>query len=1258
MTFGWDLFIAFLINFFMILSRISIPFLIIFIVKYMSAPSGEDGGLAYGVYLLSGYVIITGSTFILNQQAQFIQTLVGEKAFGSLTCLIYEKILKITPSSNKEFKQGEIINFVQVDMGEVINLSSTFPPVAMLPIQLVFGLVFIFYYFGWNFLPSLCIAIFIFMLNFQVAFWIAKLQSQTLEKTDQRMNVTTEAVNNIKVIKLNSWEKYFYEKVKSLRILEQSKVKLIFITRGLQYIPLWAISPIFMVLTFTIFYATGNTMTLAYAFAARHIFYSLEQPMRRIPAFIGSYMEFLVSMKRIQKFLQCPEINPNIIKIQDEGLEQSGIDILMNNCNFTWGVSKENLQVEDKNIKDENKDLIEMIEVKNKQKYKPLEEGKYDEESKKEYSKQDIYQPYISGLTLGNSIELKNINLQISKGEFVCIIGQVGSGKSSLLSAILGDMLYLSDETIQAYQHRVLDDGLRRELHEAQQREASVIRLGGSVSYVQQVPWIQNKTIRDNILFGKRMDEQRYNQVIEMCELGPDLGLFPGGDLTEIGEKGINLSGGQKARVSLARAIYADNDIMLMDDPVSALDANVKCKLKAVFTAELSHKTRVLVTHAVDFIDCVDRIIVMETGRIKYNGTYEELQHHEEIKHIIEVLAHQAHDEDSSCENPSEDSPEIEIQQQKPYLEKNIARITEEENNEVINVGWETYRNLFCNNQLWIFYLMTFPFFTLYAYVHARSSIVFGYWVVENLNDTYFGTNYILTWLFPIAGQLLISGIFTFLKLVFLRSGRILYQQMFRKTLNASINLYFDRTPSGVILNRYSKDINYVDHEISEKLIWMTESYVAFGYNVSVAITAMPWTAAVLPFVGLLCFIIIKLYIKTYRELNRLSSVAYSPILSVVSESLQGNTTIRNFQKQKLFQDQVFEIVNQKVNCNFWKDATQKWFNIRVELSGRLIIISCMILMLYFKSQINPVLVGAFLVHMINMNMELIWGSQCITELEGKLVSYQRCVKLLNIPQEVTQEKQENISSEWPKSGRIGFNNFSLKYRPTTPTVLKNLSLSINNGEKIGVVGRTGAGKSTLCLALCRIVEAYQGSIIIDEQDISTVDLEQLRNKITIIPQDPTLFNGSLRFNLNPEGIHPDSTLLDLASQASLQKLVDRDDKGLDQNIEEGGANLSSGEKQLLCICRAILRKNRVVLMDEATANIDIKTEQTIQELINTQFRDSTVITIAHRLNTIMSSDRILVLSHGELVEYDSPGNLLKDPESMFKSYVDSFKNK
>jgi ABC-type multidrug transport system fused ATPase/permease subunit len=391
-----------------------------------------------------------------------------------------------------------------------------------------------------------------------------------------------------------------------------------------------------------------------------------------------------------------------------------------------------------------------------------------------------------------------------------------------LLSAILGDMIYLSDETIQQYGDSVLDEKLRLQINKVCEDNTAKIKLGGTISYVQQMPWIRNCTIRENILFNLPMDEARYNRTIEICQLASDLEMLPGGDLTEIGEKGINLSGGQKARVSLARAVYADRDIILMDDPVSALDANVKKKVfEQVFMDELRDKTRVLVTHAVDFIDRVDRIIIMENGRIKYIGTYKELQHSEEIKHIIETLAHnKGSDDDDSCiDEQDEDAKRVEEEKDDEvtnFLSLKGTSITEDENEEIIDVGWSIYANFFVKNGTWVVYTLVLPLFIPYTYLIVLYTYQLGYWVQHSSDKNIFWNKFWYVTLTPIGYSTLITLIFFLITFSTVRISKILHKQMLTRICNAPINLYFDKTPSGKILNRFSKDINKVDDSIGQ----------------------------------------------------------------------------------------------------------------------------------------------------------------------------------------------------------------------------------------------------------------------------------------------------------------------------------------------------------------------------------------------------------------------------------------------------------
>jgi ATP-binding cassette, subfamily C (CFTR/MRP), member 1 len=386
------------------------------------------------------------------------------------------------------------------------------------------------------------------------------------------------------------------------------------------------------------------------------------------------------------------------------------------------------------------------------------------------------------------------------------------------------------------------------------------------------------------------------------------------------------------------------------------------------------------------------------------------------------------------------------------------------------------------------------------------------------------------------------------------------------------------------------------------------------------------WSLLCLPFVIAAGVILIRFYIRSFREMTRIETVTNSPILSNFGETLSGTTTIRCFGKQKDFVNKNHKLVDDNLNAFFWSNSLNLWFSIRLQyISSFMISISlAFCIACKYSSDINTI--GTLMITLLGLQANILWFFRLSSEVEGGMVSYDRCDKMLQIPQEKFGT-HSHPGESWPKDGIIKFDNICLRYRPETELVLRNLSFDIDSKQKVGVVGRTGAGKSTVCLALCRIIECESGKIIIDGIDISQVDLSFLRSMITIIPQDPILFEGSLRFNLDPENKCQESDIQRIVSKANLQELWDED-----KEIAQNGENLSSGEKQLICICRAILRKTKIILMDEATSNIDIKTEEIIQKLITDEFKESTVITIAHRLNTIMNSDKVLILEQGQLV--------------------------
>mmetsp|Transcript_19102 Transcript_19102/g.18734 ORF Transcript_19102/g.18734 Transcript_19102/m.18734 type:complete len:705 (+) Transcript_19102:2007-4121(+) len=699
-----------------------------------------------------------------------------------------------------------------------------------------------------------------------------------------------------------------------------------------------------------------------------------------------------------------------------------------------------------------------------------------------------------------------------------------------------------------------------------------------------------------------------------------------------------------------------------MDDPISALDSNVKKSIfENLFCGELRGKTRVLVTHAVEFLDQVDRIIVMEKGRIKYIGTYDEIQHSDEIQHILKTLEKTARknseleeDKEENKEDKEDVKPDEKLK--KSFMSEKGTNITEDENEEKIVVGWKVYYSFFIKNNSWIFYI----FFITLSFAGALAIVFNGIFTGRFINpyeEKYsFWSLIFISLSLAIVASIATTIVTTGISLATIKLTRKLHIDMLEKTANAPVNLYFDKTPSGRILNRYSSDINKLDNGIDKKVGWIISCFSMVIFDIVVAALNTPFVLATLPFIIIAMVILLRYYIKSFREVNRLGSVSHSPMMNLLGETINGATTIRSFQKQNDFVKTNYKVLNVVTNVGFWRESLRSWFAIRIEFVSLFLLGFTSGFMLYYRSKADPILIGVLFNRFIMFNMMLLFSCQLLSDLEGDLVSYDRCLKMLEIPQEREQRKYMPELMDWPSQGQIEFEDYSLKYRPDTEVVLKNLNFTIKPKEKIGIVGRTGAGKSTICLALCRIVEAFEGKIKIDGIDVSTLGIADLRERITIIPQDPTLFEGTLRFNLDPVGTIPDVELLRMARKANLEEFINRDDKGLDQKIEDGGKNLSSGEKQLICILRAILRKNKIVLMDEATANIDIKTEQIIQKLIHEEFEDSTVLTIAHRLNTIINSDRVLVLSRGEVQEFDDPQKLLEDQDSMFYSYANELK--
>jgi ATP-binding cassette subfamily C (CFTR/MRP) protein 1 len=1108
-----------------------------------------------------------------------------------------------------------------------------------------------------------------------LAILTARRQKLVLESKDKRMRIMTETINSIKIIKLNSWIERFISNIKLARDREILMTFCRFMVSCINMLSIFLLPNILILIVFSVALGSGIRMRTSEAFAALQILNLLREPTRWLPFFVGLMMEFKVSMKRIQNFLQSEEINHLLIK-NDTDLDNPNA-LTLQSSNFTWGGeridSNDKLAEKEKELKKVQRETHKEIRRREKEEAKQNKPNRFrinddfDEESKdilsdSSPSEDDTISSVSSSrsdikveMKVKDIVTLKNIKLNIEKGEFICIIGEIGAGKSSLINALMADLIYMSNETVIDMNEKEVNSETIEEIFDRSKKQG-IIKSSGSVSYVQQVPWIQNMTLRDNILFGSELNEDKYNKTIEQCQLVEDFAQLEGGDLTEIGEKGINLSGGQKARVSLARAVYANKDIILMDDPISALDANTKQRIfDEVFEGELKNKTRILVTHAVDFLERFDRIVIMAHGKIKYMGTYVELKDKEEIQHIIETLKHVSEKEQeeeehemkeielkkkTSSEEPNglniiadesgnDNDNNVPSARKMSYMSTKSSKIITDEHEEKADVNWIIYVKFFLSNHTWIVIVLVIPLFTLYAYAGVQATRYIGVWVDHVEDDGSFER-----YLWIILGYSLAVGFavtigFFIIMVAVLRTSNILHRRMIDKTLRAPINLYYDKTPTGKILNRFSKDINKLDFDLPFTITFTIECLSWICASLYVSALVSPWSLTIAPFAAIAGVLLVRFYIRSWREMIRIENVTSSPILSNFAETVSGATTIRCFKKQQDFIKRNHRLVDDNLNSMFWMQSINLWCSIRLQYISSLMMLFSLAFCIAFKYSADVSTVGTLLIYLLTLQGNILWFFRIACEVEGAMVSYDRCNQILEIPQEQFNTHPKPPSN-WPSQGKISFKNFNLRYRPETELVLKNLSFEIDPKQKIGVVGRTGAGKSTVCLALCRIVEADSGDIIIDGLSLKNVDIATVREKITIIPQDPNLFEGSLKFNLDPENKCTDVEILGMVSKAMLQDLWDSN-----KEIAQNGENLSSGEKQLICICRAILRKNKIILMDEATANIDIKTEEIIQKLITEEFKDSTVITIAHRLNTIQSCDKVIILEKGQVVQRD-----------------------
>ncbi|KAI8030603.1 ABC transporter C family member 10 [Camellia lanceoleosa] len=826
---------------------------------------------------------------------------------------------------------------------------------------------------------------------------------------------------------------------------------------------------------------------------------------------------------------------------------------------------------------------------------------------------------------------LRNINLEVRAGEKVAICGEVGSGKSTLLAAILGEVPNVQG-TIQVY---------------------------GTVAYVSQSAWIQTGTIQENILFGSALDNQRYQDTLEKCSLVKDLELLPHGDLTEIGERGVNLSGGQKQRIQLARALYQDADIYLLDDPFSAVDAHTASSLFNEYVMEaLSGKTVLLVTHQVDFLPAFNSVLLMLDGEILHAAPYHELlASSQEFQDLVN-----AHKETAGSERVVEVSkksktPAKEIK--KTHMEKKSKasegdQLIKQEEREVGDIGLKPYIQYLNQNRGYLFFSMA----ALCHLTFVIGQILQNSWMAANVENPQVSTLQLITVYLAIGftSTIFLLGRSLSTVALGLQSSKSLFSQLLNSLFRAPMSFY-DSTPLGRILSRVSSDLSIVDLDVPFSFIFCVGATTNAYSNLAVlAVVTWPVLFVSLPMV-LFAIRIQRYYFATAKELMRLNGTTKSLVANHLAESIAGSMTIRAFEEEDRFFVKNLDLIDVNASPFFHSFAANEWLIQRLETLTAIVLSSSALCMVLLPSgTFSSGFIGMALSYGLSLNMSFVMSIQNQCTLANYIISVERLNQYMHIPSEAPEVIEENRPPvNWPTVGKVEIQDLQIRYRPDAPLVLRGISCTFEGGHKIGIVGRTGSGKTTLIGALFRLVEPVGGKIVVDGIDIATLGLHDLRSRFGIIPQDPTLFNGTVRYNLDPLSQHTDHEIWEALGKCQLRDAVVEKEDGLDSLVADDGSNWSMGQRQLFCLGRALLRRSKILVLDEATASIDNATDLILQRTIRTEFADCTVITVAHRIPTVMDCTMVLAVSDGKLVEYDEPMKLMKTEGSLFGQLVKEY---
>ncbi|CAH0600445.1 unnamed protein product [Chrysodeixis includens] len=1233
-------------------------------------------------YMYAGAVVLCSAlnVFVVHPYMMAILHM-GMKFRVACCSLIYRKSLRLSKTALGETTVGQVVNLLSNDVNR-FDVAIIFLHYLWIgPLATVIITYFMWVEISWAAVVGVGFMLAFIPLQAYLGKRTSVLRLKTALRTDERVRLMNEILSGIQVIKMYTWEKPFADLVAKARKREIKQIRATSYIRGVLTSFIMFTTRICLFCSILAYVLANNVISAKQVFVVTSFYNILRQTMTVFfPQGIAQVAEATISIKRLQNFMMYEDTSkpvPGLAEIQTSTKPKVDPHKV-----------ESDPELPAKQTSDENEELVAAKSTSTKEAeargngnatLAPIESGEDEDQELAARVEEDARGVRLKHATAKWIIShsentLTDLSLTIKPGKIIAVIGPVGAGKSSLLHVLLRELPLLSGS----------------------------VHVGGNVSYASQEPWLFAGSVRQNILFGQAMDRPRYNAVVRRCALDRDFTLFPHGDKTVVGERGVSLSGGQRARISLARAVYKRADIYLLDDPLSAVDAHVGRHLfESCLVGYLRNTTRILVTHQLQFLRDVDQIIILKNGSIAAAGNFDTLS--ASGLDFATLLARDPEEEKPAVDPNAPDTDTESIlqgsfrkRQMSIHSVSSVDNLTatappaaEAEGRSAGAVGGKVYGAYLgaAGHPCLVVVMMLVA--TLAQLLGSASDWWTSYWVnleedhpVEKMammrrangtalqlannftqslmENTYYDkvglSRYDCIYIYTgmVIALVVISLLRSFMFFTMaMRASTRLHNNMFASITRAPMR-FFHVNPSGRILNRFSKDMGAVDEVLPSALLDVLQIGLSLiGIVVVVAIVnywlLVPTVAIGFVFYGLRIF-----YLSSSRSIKRLEGVTRSPVFSHLNASLQGITTIRAFGAQEAL---IREFDNhQDLHSSAWYlfIASSRAFGFWLDLVCVVYIAMVTLSFLVFGNDEYGGNVGLAITQAMGLTGMFQWGMRQSTELENQMTSVERIQEYSTIESEppLQSEPDKKPPPSWPEAGRVEFRHVSLYYVPGEPAVLNDLSFQVEPREKVGIVGRTGAGKSSLINALFRLA-TIEGEIIIDGRETSQLGLHELRSQVSIIPQEPVLFSGTMRHNLDPFDEYPDQVLWRALEEVELKEAVMELPAGLSSRMSEGGGNFSVGQRQLVCLARAIVRRNRLLVLDEATANVDPQTDALIQTTIRNKFAECTVLTIAHRLHTVMDSDKVLVMDAGRMVEFDHPHNLLKNPEGVLRAMVD-----